>query len=222
MQRLIIFLVFTFSLTMLHPALAQSNNWTAEYYNNPSLSGAPVAVLNEQTPGHEWGYNSPAAGVPADNFSARWTTNAYLTAGTYQISVKVDDGVRVLVDGIAYINQWQFAAGNFYQGAFTVAEGNHSIVVEYFEGSEIAYLNYNFNRLPDPFGGPRATVTAQFLNVRSLPNASSGILDIISLGQTYSLVGRNAANTWLQLNINGTIGWVNARLCPPMTCIPCP
>ncbi len=211
MRRFTMFLFSLLSLLMLQPVLAQSNSWTAEYFNNPSLAGAPVAVLNEQSPGREWGYNAPVAGVPADNFSARWSTNAYLTAGTYQISVKVDDGVRVLVDGVATINQWQFAAGNFYQGAVTVAEGNHSIVVEYFEGGEVAYLNYNFDRLPDPFGGPRATVTAQFLNVRALPNASSSILDIISQGQTYPLVGRNAANSWLQLNINGTVGWVNAR-----------
>jgi uncharacterized protein YgiM (DUF1202 family) len=54
-----------------------------------------------------------------------------------------------------------------------------------------------------------ATVTAYFLNVRSTPNPTSAILAIISRGQTFPLVGRNAAGTWVQLNVGGTIGWVN-------------
>jgi uncharacterized protein YraI len=35
-------------------------------------------------------------------------------------------------------------------------------------------------------------------------------MEVISLGQTYPLSGRNASNTWLQLNIGGALGWVNA------------
>jgi uncharacterized protein YraI len=56
-----------------------------------------------------------------------------------------------------------------------------------------------------------ATVTANFLNVRSIPDPVNGaILTRISRGQTYSVVGRNAATSWIQLNVNGLIGWVNA------------
>jgi uncharacterized protein YraI len=55
-----------------------------------------------------------------------------------------------------------------------------------------------------------ATVTAYYLNVRNAPNAFATILTRISRGQSYSVVGRNGSNRWLQLNVNGTIGWVNA------------
>ena len=56
-----------------------------------------------------------------------------------------------------------------------------------------------------------ATVTAYYLNVRSAPNAFASILTRIARGETYNVVGRNAVSSWLQLNVNGVIGWVNAR-----------
>lgn len=197
---------------MVQPAAAQSSAWTAEYFNNPSLAGAPVLVRSETSPTNEWGYNSPGAGIPADYFSARWSTSAYLNGGNYTINVRADDGVRVLVDGIVYINEWHPAAGSFYQVTVPLAAGNHSFVVEYYEATEIAFLIYNFNLVAPapPPGAPQARVTAQFLNVRSLPNASSAILQVISQNQVYPVVGRNINSTWLQLNVNGNLGWVNA------------
>jgi uncharacterized protein YgiM (DUF1202 family) len=196
----------------VQPAAAQTNNWTAEYFNNPSLVGAPVLVLTEQTPTHEWGYNSPGANVPADYFSARWSTTAYVNGGNYTLNVKADDGVRVLVDGIVYINEWHPAAGQFYQATVPLAAGNHSFIIEFYEATEIAYMVYNFNLVgpQPPPTAPQARVTAQFLNVRSLPNAGAAILEIISQNQVYPVVGRNINSTWLQLNVNGNLGWVNA------------
>jgi len=58
--------------------------------------------------------------------------------------------------------------------------------------------------------GVTATVTANFLNVRQTPDPVNGlVLARISLGQTYTLTGRNADSSWVQLNINGVLGWVN-------------
>jgi uncharacterized protein YraI len=56
-----------------------------------------------------------------------------------------------------------------------------------------------------------ATVTAYYLNVRSIPNPIYGaVVVVIGQGQTYSAIGRNANTSWLQLNVNGLVGWVNA------------
>jgi uncharacterized protein YraI len=55
-----------------------------------------------------------------------------------------------------------------------------------------------------------ATVTANFLNVRQTPDPINGlIIARISLGQTFTVTGRNADSSWVQLNINGVSGWVN-------------
>ena len=196
------------------PAAAQSNNWTAEYFSNPSLIGPPTLVRTESSPSNDWGAGSPAVNIPADNFSARWTTTAFLNAGTYQISVRADDGVRVFVNGVAYIDQWVQSPGNFHQATVALPAGNHTFVVEYFEAGGLAYIAYNFTQggVQPPPGSPQATVTAYFLNVRATPDPFGGaILTRISNGQTFPVVGRNANFSWLQLNVNGIVGWVNAN-----------
>lgn len=213
-------LLFTMLLAMMllagyavSPAAAQSTAWTAEYFNNPSLAGAPLVVRTEASPTHQWEYGSPDPSIPVDYFSARWSTTAYLNAGTYQVSVRVDDGVRVYVDGNLIINQWQLSAGNFYQASIPLGAGNHTFIVEYYEAAEVAYLFYNFDQLspaPAP-GAPQARITVQFLNARSLPGLQGAILDVLSLNDVYPVIGRNFDSTWLQLNLNGVPAWVNAK-----------
>ncbi|HEX2906128.1 MAG TPA: SH3 domain-containing protein [Phototrophicaceae bacterium] len=62
-----------------------------------------------------------------------------------------------------------------------------------------------------PPAGATATVTAYALNVRQIPNPFTGaVLVRIRRGETYTVVGRNADTSWLQLNVNGVVGWVNA------------
>ena len=214
MKRLIFWFAFGLLAVLIVPStLAQGSNlWTAEYFNNASLSGAPIVVRSESSPTNEWGYNAPVPGLPADYFSVRWSKTDYVNAGTYEFSLKADDGVRLYVDGVLYINEWHPAAGQFYQATVTLGAGTHSFVVEYFEATEIAYLLYNFNPVNNvPPGSPQATVIVNFLNLRAQPYATAAKLGVISQGQTYPLVGRNAYNTWLQLNVNGSYGWVNAN-----------
>ncbi|NIO72208.1 MAG: beta-glucosidase, partial [Anaerolineae bacterium] len=73
-------------------------DWKAEYYNNPNLSGAPVLVRNDVSVNFDWGTGSPGPGVPADNFSARWSHSISFPAGTYRFHVRVDDAVRLWID----------------------------------------------------------------------------------------------------------------------------
>lgn len=62
---------------------------------------------------------------------------------------------------------------------------------------------------PQVFG----TVTAFFLNVRTTPNPYiANIITVIARGQTFQVIGRNAAGTWWQINLgNGITGWVSGR-----------
>lgn len=54
------------------------------------------------------------------------------------------------------------------------------------------------------------TVTAYFLNVRTSPNPYlQNVIAVISRAQTFPVIGRNAAGTWWQINLNnGLTGWV--------------
>lgn len=195
------------------PAVAQTTGlWNAEYFANPNLIGPPTLILSEGNPSHDWGTGSPGAGISADFFSARWTSVQNLNVSApYQVIVRADDGVRVYIDGVLYINEWHPSPGNTYSATINLNAGQHTFIVEFQEGGGNAFLQYTFvQNVPAPTQGPTATVTANLLNVRSAPNAYATILTRIGGGQTYTVVGRNANTSWLQLNVNGTIGWVNA------------
>ncbi len=206
------------------PSQPVSGPWTAQYYANSNLSGSPTLIQSETSPSHDWGAGSPVASIPADNFSARWTSVQSLAAGTYQINVRADDGVRVIIDGVTYINQFGLATGQTYTANVSLNAGQHSFIVEYFEGGGVAFLDFKFLpagqvvATPQPNNPPVntgavATVTGAFrLNVRNAPSAITGeILTKINRNESYPIVGKNAAGTWLQINVNGVVGWVNAR-----------
>lgn len=65
---------------------------------------------------------------------------------------------------------------------------------------------------PAPTDNTSATITVRVyvLNVRNAPSIRADILTRIRVGEVYSIVGRLADNSWVQINVNGTIGWVNA------------
>lgn len=58
--------------------------------------------------------------------------------------------------------------------------------------------------------GATITVRVYVLNVRNAPSIRADILTRIRVGEIYSIVGRVADNSWVQVDIKGTIGWVNA------------
>lgn len=198
--------------------------WTAQYYPNASLSGFASLTQNENTPTHDWGASAPAAGFPADNFSVRWSSFPTLNPGTYQISVRADDGVRVFVDGVPLINEFHTATGQTYTASFTVPQtSQRNIVVEYFEGAGLASLVFNFTQsgqsgggtvnppaAPSSPTGAFATVTTFRLNVRSGPGLNFDILTKIDRGQTYPVLGRNADSSWWEIQVGNIIGWVSA------------
>ncbi len=83
------------------PAIAQSGNtWQADYFNNPDWAGAPVTTEFVSLASFDWGYGSPSPYVPADNFTARFTTDAFFYAGNYTFSVIADDEFILVVDGV--------------------------------------------------------------------------------------------------------------------------
>ena len=56
-----------------------------------------------------------------------------------------------------------------------------------------------------------ATVTAANLNVRSGPGLDYDVLAVISEGSSYPALGRNDDGSWIEIDADGTIGWVSAE-----------
>jgi hypothetical protein len=191
--------------------------WNAEYYANTNLFGNPTVFVFERTPTHNWGYDAPQAGIPADNFSARWTNTFYLTQGLYRLQVRTDDGVRVYIDNIPYIDEWHPASGQTYTRNIELGTGNHTVTVEYYEGVLLAFLDFDFRRLntippAGEVGTPVATVEAAVLNVRDYPGVTFGdIITKVRRGETYPILARTSDGAWWRISVGGQEGWVSSR-----------
>jgi hypothetical protein len=113
--------------------------WRGEYYANSTLTGMPALVRNDRDPQggpgirFDWGYDAPAAGLPADEFSVRWTRVLFFSEGTYRFYALVDDGLRLYVDGALVIDEWRDGGQREVTGDRNLSGGTHSLRVEYYE-----------------------------------------------------------------------------------------
>ncbi len=115
------------------PGSAPAGQYLAQYYNNMTLAGSPAYSSIEADVNHDWGLGSPDASVNTDHFSARWSKTQEFNAGTYRFTVRADDGVRLKVDGKTIIDKWIDQAPTTYSVDLTLAQGDHAIVMEYYE-----------------------------------------------------------------------------------------
>jgi beta-glucosidase len=82
------------------------------YFANARLEGEPVARERSHQLEFAWNGKPPAAGVPAEDFSARWTgTLTPGLAGEYRFTVTACGGVRVRLDGELVLDAWAASAG---------------------------------------------------------------------------------------------------------------
>jgi hypothetical protein len=137
--------------TLNCPASVPADRWKGEFYNNTNLSGIPTTVRDDGTGflNFNFGDAPPAGtcGVPADNFSARWTRTVNFSRGLYRFTVTADDGVRLYVDGQVKINAWVHQAPTTYTAEVFLTTGNHEIKLEYFEATAGALISLNWTTL---------------------------------------------------------------------------
>jgi beta-glucosidase len=116
------------------------------------LSGPPSSLRVDSTIDFTW-ENPPAAGVPHDGFSARWTGRITpAVSGTYYFGVTVDDGVRMYVDGKLFLEDWHDGGSRRIakEIAFHAGE-SHEIKLEYYQdgGAAVLQLGWMLNNV-DP------------------------------------------------------------------------
>jgi hypothetical protein len=128
------------------PAAEADDPWMAAYFANTDLSGKPVLTRVETALNHNWGLGSPGAGVPKDQFSARWTQPLYFRAGTYRFTTYTDDGVRLWVDGKLLIDSWRAMRG-YRSATVHLSEGVHEVQMEYHERTGAALARLTWQRI---------------------------------------------------------------------------
>jgi len=214
-------------------------NWSGTFFPSNNLTGVGTPVSGINGLNFNWGTGVPVVngvavpGIPADNFSARFTSVQNFTGGAYTFTVSSDDGVRVYIDGAVVLDR--FVGRVLTTDTFTanLAAGPHTLTVEYFEGIDQAVLQVQWGLSapastagPSPTPGPTATpaptglppipsgalsatvIRAPVLNVRAAPSVFSDRVSSILRGQTYQVIGRDSNARWFLLQLsNGLQGW---------------
>lgn len=125
--------------------------WRGDYFDNRELKGNPVMARDDGAIDFDWGNGSPDPAIPADDFSVRWTRTLGFSAGAYRFFTSTDDGVRLWVDGGLVVDSWiKQKLPNTHSGDVYLAEGQHTVVVEYFEQGGEAHA-HAWWRSQEPF-----------------------------------------------------------------------
>lgn len=195
---------------------SQSAAWTVEFFNNMTWTGPAVAVgsVSSLPLAQDWGTNSPAPNVPVDGWTSRFTRVVnFPTGGLIVFEARADDTMTVWVDGVPVTASHQYFTGVTYRGQIVLTPGNHTIRVDHKDISAQAYLFVTWTGAsgsnPPPSTGVTGRVTASLLNLRSAPVVANNRIGTLAGGQTYNIVGRNAASNWAYVDANGVKGWAS-------------
>ncbi len=135
------------------PGIAQTiNAWTGAYFTNPDLQGNPAVTRQDPDINFNWGSASPAPGIPAENFSVRWTRWVYFdTPGNWTFVTLTDDGARVFVDDQLVLDAWSEQKPIAHTVAVNLTQAYHLVRMEYFEraGTAQAQLQIFSANFPD-------------------------------------------------------------------------
>ncbi len=129
-----------------------------DYFPNAGLTGAPTAHRRDRPVDFDWGQSALPDGVPAENFSVRWTGS--LTAGMdgdYDLALKGNGGFRLFLGDELVIDAW--TPGEKTQSVHRHLPENTAVPVrlEYFHTAGVGSIVLQW-QVPDSKAGFAAAV----------------------------------------------------------------
>ncbi|HQK11080.1 MAG TPA: glycoside hydrolase family 3 C-terminal domain-containing protein [Candidatus Marinimicrobia bacterium] len=121
-----------------------------EYFDNMELSGKPVVTRIDSTIDFSFGTNSPAAGLPKDQFSVRWTGKIIPPDTIYHLGTSCDDGSRLYLNGKLLIDDWTDHGEKPIGAEVKLIPGQeYEVVVEYYDNAlgATARLTWDLNQV---------------------------------------------------------------------------
>jgi glucose/arabinose dehydrogenase len=117
-----------------------------EYFDNQDFTELTVTRVDPNV-NFNWQLGSPDPLIVADNFSVRWTGKVRPEfSETYTFRTLSDDGVRLWVDDVLIIDQWNDHAATYHTGTITLeAEQQYNIRLEYFENGGNAVIGLQWS-----------------------------------------------------------------------------
>lgn len=109
----------------------------AEYFSNADLSGDPALKRVDAFVNFEWNNISPGPGVPAQNYSVRWSGELVPPVdGDYRLGVQTDGGARLFLDSRKIVDDWNPHGARTMTTLVHLEAGHpYSIRMEYFHHS---------------------------------------------------------------------------------------
>jgi hypothetical protein len=123
-----------------------------EIYDNLGFFGVPI-VQERPAIDFNWGFQSPAPGIPPDSFTARWTGRIMPTrSDTYSFLVTAAGGARVWLDDQLILDFWfEHAESELASAALYLTAGSvHTLRVDYFETTGVASIRVQWQSVNLP------------------------------------------------------------------------
>jgi hypothetical protein len=117
-----------------------------EYFDNPTLSGTLVLTRVDPNVDFTWWGGPPGPGVPAENWSARWTGSLVpTTTGTATLALTSDDGSRLFISDTLVIDNWGEHGDQTRWATIPLTAGQaYPIRVEYFQASGDSDIHFQW------------------------------------------------------------------------------
>ncbi|MFN7329213.1 MAG: PQQ-dependent sugar dehydrogenase, partial [Bacteroidota bacterium] len=205
----------TFTATFVELPTGTGDGLTANYFNTNgrNFPTTPTLTRIDPTINFDWSTGSPANGVGADFFTARWTGEIEAPLnGVYNFFTESDDGVRLWVDNQLLVDKWIPQPATEWSGSINLVQGTrYPIRIEYFEdgGGAVMKLRWahpNISKQIIPQSQLYSQLTTETVSVDKMLQvfptvATSSIFIIGNSGQwiIFDVLGR----TWLTGEFNG-------------------
>jgi glucose/arabinose dehydrogenase len=147
--------------------------WLAEFWNTPDAGPAPTVptttpdlIMATPVINYDWVWGSPDPAITGDNFVARWEkSEVFKTDGAYKFDVTSDDGVRIYVDNNMVLDNWVDQSPTTNSIIQIMSAGIHDIVVEYYENTGTAVMEFSINKITSTPGGGDGIIADYFDNI---------------------------------------------------------
>ena len=128
------------------PLQGSGDGLTATYYDNKDFSGHSASRIDPQL-NLNWRNQPPLSGFGEDFWSVRWTGQVQAQySQNYTFYARVNDGVRLWVNGQLLINQWKDQSTTEYSATIAMNSGQKcDIKVEYFDGTGDANIDLSWS-----------------------------------------------------------------------------
>jgi hypothetical protein len=182
------------------------NDWKAEYFvgyqptsagkaPDSDLPGRPALITNALTASFQWDGDlkvPQSLGVGGGAWSVQLTKVIQSSGGPYDFTLSANSGMRLWVDGMLAVNDWNWATGGSDRYNADLSPGRHTIRVQYYSVSSARDARLDFSY------GPRADATAVPATPVPQPTPKpSGTL--ASLRLRVAWLGRQPASaSWVQ------------------------